>query len=275
MNRLHRFPSIAFIAILLIASSSMLFVSCRPSRQESRRPSPTPSAQVANQTNLGHEVDSLVIIEEKLLEVIDSMTGLVNSDHSRIRELEREVHEMSTARNAFVAHDTPQASGIPRPPTDSPYSSSQSSWSNEPPATPPPVTPEPVTAPAASSTMQEPYGTALGTFNDNNFETALTQFQSLEKDDPNGVYASNYKYWEGECYYAEKRYNMALQTFGTTLSQFPNSAKAAAAQFKIGECYEKLNIPSSARQAYERVIADYPSSEYKARAQSRLNALSN
>jgi len=214
----------------------------------------------------------------------------VNADHSRILELEREVHEMSAVRNATIASDATRSYATPQPPVGSPYGDSQSGEDAPPPSSVPPptsVVPPPVTAPSASasstassptpesSAMQARYSTALRMFNDNNFETALTQFQSLEQDDPNGAYASNYKYWEGECYYAEKRYNMALQNFGNMLSQYPNSTKAAAAQFKTGECYEKLNIPSSARQAYERVIADYPSSEYKARAQARLKALNN
>ena len=272
MNRSRRFSALA--AILLIASFSMLFTSCRTSRQESRRPSAKPISQAGSQTTLSRQMDSLLIIEEKLLDVIDSMTGLVNADHSRIRALEREVRELSQANEA-----PPPADVTPLPPSDSPYDTPSGL------APPPPSMPEPMTAPAiippppaisgttASSAFQARYSSALREYNENNFESALAEFQSLERDDPDGAYSGNYKYWEGECYYAEKRYNMALQTFGTTLSQFPNSTKAAAAQFKIGECYEKLNVSSSARAAYERVIADYPSSEYKARAQARLNAL--
>ena len=254
MNRLFRSISTPLAAassamLLLIVSSSMLFVSCRPSRQESRRPSTQANANSGSQSSLKRQVDSLLIVEDKLLEVIDSMTSLVNADHSRIRELERQVREIQTS-NATT--------GTPLPPRDDPYTSHRADQSY---------------ASTAPPTFQDRYNAALHLFNEHDFESALTQFQSLERDDPDGAYASNYKYWEGECYYGEKRYNMALQSFGMTVSMYPNSTKAAAAQFKTGECYEKLQIPSSARQAYERVIADYPSSEYKARAQSNLNAL--
>jgi tol-pal system protein YbgF len=271
MNRLYRLSYTAMasaspVVFLWIVLFSMLFVSCRSSKQVSKGNSTRTNSTVGPaQTALKHEVDSLLIVEEKLLEVIDSMTGLVNADHSRIHDLERQVHEMQF-----------HAVGTPLPPAALPYDSRAGSDPPPAPSAPNPVTAPSSTAPSSAtspSSAHERYGAALRMFNDNNFESALTEFQSLERDDPNGTYISNYKYWEGECYYGEKRYNMALQTFGTMLSQYPNSAKAPAAQFKIGECYEKLNIPSSAREAYKRVIADYPSSEYKARAQSNLNAL--
>lgn len=224
--------------------------SCRTSQQESRRAT---ASRAANGTPaVTRQMDSLLLIEQKLIEVIDSMAGLVDADHSRIRTLEAEVRALQSGGMPASA---------PLPPANS-YPSNGA---------------DPPSAPANTSTaplsFQDRYTIALQFFNDENYESALDQFQSLEKDDPAGPYASNYKYWEGECYFGEKRYNQALQTFGKVLEQYPSSSKAAAAEFKTGECYERMKIPASARMAYERVLADYPNSEYRARAQSRLKAL--
>lgn len=241
----------------LFAAGLVVMGGCRPSRQqETRRASAASQAAVARNGGgtpaLSQQVDSLLMIEQKLTEVIDSMTNLVGADHERIRALEEQLRALQSAGGQ----------GTPLPPSDP---------SGDPPGVsyvaPPPL---PRTAPA---TLQERYNNALGLFHDNNFSEALAAFQSLDRDDPHGAFASNYQYWEGECYYGEHRYNDALQTFGRMMERYPNSPKAAAAEFKLGECYERLDVPKSARNAYERVIADYPNSEFRSRAQARLKLL--
>lgn len=184
------------------------------------------------------------MVEKKLVEVIDSMTSLVEADHAKIRTLEEEVQQLQNA-------------AVPVPPVNSEDRGSgvQEHYAPAPP------------------TFQERYTRALAEFNNNDIEGALTEFQSLEEEDANGSYAGHYKYWEGECYYAEKHYKDALKAFGTVLDQYPNSVKAAAAEFKTGECYEKMKLTASARAAYEQLIVDYPNSEYRPRAEARLKAL--
>jgi len=243
-----RLPAFAIVFAISLAA----FGGCRTS-QQARRGSAANAARNGGANGatptLSRQVDSLLMIEQKLSEVIDSMTSLVGADHERIRALEEQLRALQSAG---------YGQGTPLPPNDPPGESYG--------APPPP----PMTAP---STLQERYNSALGLFNDNNFSAALSAFEALARDDPNGAFASNYKYWEGECYYGERHYNQALQTFGRMLEQYPNSQKAAAAEFKLGECYERLNITRSARNAYERVIADYPSSEFRDRAMARLSAL--
>jgi tol-pal system protein YbgF len=242
LRRATFFATLFFMGLLALSG-------CRTSQQQAHRANAGKNA--SGGPALSRQMDSLLLIEQKLIEVIDSMTDLVKADHARIRALEEHTQTMQTS------------SATPLPPND-PY--------------PSPATEEPhetYVPPAAttSAAFQERYNSALHLYNENNFKEALGEFKSLEQDDPNGTYAGNYKYWEGECYYAEKRYNMAVQTFGKVLESFPNSIKVAAAEFKIGECYERLNLPQSARAAYEHLIADYPSSEYRARAEARLKAL--
>ncbi len=250
---MHRANALLSFALTVSFAAAATLSSCRTSQQEARRANAARvgSGNVAS----AHEVDSLLMVEDKLIEVIDSMTNLVGADHERIRALEQQV-QMLEGRTM----------GTPVPPNDPPPSI-QPSYSQ------PPYTPPPVPSVTAPTSLQERYSAALQLYNSNEFESALTAFQSLEKDDPHGAYAGNYKYWEGECDYAEHDYNMALQAFGAVVESYPNSTKAAAAQFKLGECYERLHIPQSAHAAYERVLADYPNSEFRARAQARLKAL--
>jgi tol-pal system protein YbgF len=211
-------------------------------------------------------MDSLLMIEQKLTEVIDSMSSLIDADHTRIRTLEQQVHALQN-----------QSTTAPLPvPPQAPSNPNNSYLTAPPPSIPPPAPQSPPPSLPSSNdgnSFQQRYTDALGLYNDNNFEAALDAFKSLENDDPNGAYASNYKYWEAECYFSEKRYNKALETFGIVLNKFPNSTKVAATLYKTGECYERLRDTQNARAAYERVLADYPSSEYHTRALARLKAM--
>ncbi len=312
------------VATLLLACAGLAFSSCRTSQQEARRNSSahTQLAQgqsqlATGQSALSHEVDSLLLVEQKLVEVIDSMTSLVDADHTRIHNLEREI---ATLRARVMGTPPRPATGsmLPPPASDPPINSYRGARSPDQPqigdpyrqsippppsqqqSAPPPTMPQqngqsyapqlstippaiPPTdtassapsnaAPPNGANLQDRYAAALRLFNDNSFDASLTAFQSLEQDDPNGPYASNYKYWQGECYYAQKRYNQALSAFGIVLAQYPHTTKAPASQFKIGECYERMNLVSSARDAYQRLIDEYPTSEFRARAQTRLKAL--
>src|SRR5947209_14433243 len=87
-----QYRTIAFFILLC----SIGFTSCRTSQQESRRATGArgQSAAAAQPVAAAARADSLLMIERKLSEVIDSMTSLVQSDHNRIRTLERELQEL-------------------------------------------------------------------------------------------------------------------------------------------------------------------------------------
>ncbi len=265
---------ISVLACLLAAALAFTLASCRTSQQEARRNANAHAQLAHGQATLGHEVDSLLLVQSKLVEVIDSMTGLVDADHARIRALEREV-DLLRARRSTAALPP---SGAAQPP-------SYGSMYVAPPALPfPPLitippppndrsSEQPTPGNTNAASLQDRYAAALRLFNDNSFSSALTAFHSLEIDDPNGPLASNYKYWQGECYYALKQYNQALQTFSGVVADYPHTTKAAASQFKIAESYEQLNLIPSARSSYQKLLDNYPTSEFSARARARLVAL--
>jgi tetratricopeptide (TPR) repeat protein len=235
MNRSYIFRSRAsakssMALLLLLVFSSVPLSSCRTSKELTKSSTSRKNARTNyDPMLLQGEVDSLMEVDQKLLEAVDTLNRRVNTYQERIRNLE---------------------DGMEGEPTGSKAGAGGS-----------------VTGPV---TNRERYAQALRDFNAYDYDVALAEFRGLERDDPNAVFSSNYKYWQGECLYAKSSYNMALQTFGGIVEQYPKSAKAPPAQFMIGECYSRLRIPSSAHEAYERVMNDYPSSEFSARAQDRL-----
>lgn len=236
---------------------------CRTA-QESRR------GLLASRTQpgspLAHQLDSMGMIEAKLVEVIDSLSMLAEMDRERIRALEADLAMLRSRIDGTPLPEPPEGESSRMRGSSPPPVLPERSYTAPPPAAPPTAAPEP-------SGALEKYQSALRLYNAKEYSAALAAFVSLESDDPHSVYAGNYKYWEGECYYALKEYDRALRRFQNVIDEYSRSTKAPASEFKIAECYERLNRPASARTAYERLLSDYPNSEYRTRASARLSAL--
>ena len=242
--------AIGFAMLLAVASG------CRTS-QEARRSANARRGGTTGGAAYGtnSQVDSLLMIQEKLVEVIDSMTSLVSSDHSRIQVLENQVRSL----------EAQTGTGMPLPP--------EQTEDYAPPVTAPPPPSSIAEPPPADAPSNNQYDEALRLYQERDYAQALSKFQSLEVNDPNGALAGNYRYWQGECYFGEGNYARAIRTFESMQSEYPNSTKASAAAFMRGQCYERLSDTRNARAAYERVIADFPNSSYSDRARARLKAL--
>jgi tol-pal system protein YbgF len=241
---------------------------CRTSEQSRRG---IAASRAVPNSQLDRQIDSLRMIQAKLVEVIDSMTSLAETDQDRIKALEADVAMLRSRIEGTALPEPPPDARSERGLTAPPPPRSRPQNFELPTQTPPAE--RPAESAPRSVDVTERYNAALRLFQQNNFDAALDAFQKLEQDDPRGTFAGNYKYWEGECYYAQKQYDKALKQFRGVQSDYPRSPKAAASEFKIGECYERLDRPSAARAAYERLIADYPTSEFRARALARIRAL--
>jgi len=222
--------------------------SCRPSQQTRRGDSArTAGASSAKST------DSLLMVQDKLVTIVDTMSGILISQQERIRSLEAEVARLRSLLESRSLSGSPGPSG--------------GSYTQPTPT----VSAPPMSAPMPAAT--ESYSAALRLFNDGRYEEALAAFDALAYNEPNSAYAPNFVYWRGESLYALGSYNDAITSFQDVLARYPNSGKADDAQFKIGASFEKLQKSSSARTAYQELMQSYPESEYVSRARSRLTRL--
>ncbi len=249
-----------FLALLLLAS-------CRPS-QQTRRNNAANARNGAGSQAAGKQMDSLYMVQDKLLTIIDTMSNIVSQDRARIRDLEIEVSKLKSLleqqrMSGAVPPPSPALNYTAPPPAQSQPAIPQSA-------------PQPQSQPQSQPTSYPPndaYSAALKSFNDGRYMDALTAFDGLSRSDPSSPYAPNFLYWKGESLYALGQYDEAIRTFHDVLNKFPTSGKADDAEFKIGASYEKLGDRTNARTAYERLILSFPESEYKARAEARLNKL--
>lgn len=227
----------------------------------------------ASQTKL---VDSLLLVQNKLVTVIDTMAGVITQDRRRIADLEREVsrlRSMMEERSYSAPQQTIQPPPVPRqmqpvqpmsPPqgrdlTGAPIPQSAPAEPQQPAVQPIP--------------QNNDYTAALRLFNDGKYIDALTAFDDLIRKDASSPLAPNYVYWKGESLYAMGEYKEAVRTFHTLLEKYPQSAKADDAEFKIAAAYEKMGDVNNAKTAYQRLILSFPDSEYRARAEMRLQKL--
>jgi len=120
------------------------------------------------------------------------------------------------------------------------------------------------TGPVSSST----YDVSLKAFNARKYDVAAKGFKSIVDDGSNAELAGRAKYWLGETYFAQKKYNDALTLFEAILKS-KTSEKKADAQFMIAQTYERLGEKVKAKTAYEKVVKDYPMSKNVKRAKER------
>ena len=264
---------------LILVGSLLAGVGCRPSQQTRRNDT---RQNTSNSTTSTKFMDSLVRVQSHLVDLIDTMSGVLEKDRARIRSLELEVSRLKSMLERQQLSAPSSNTAPPRSPTG--YSPPTSS----PMVTPPPATPTPPGEQLGQSPGQQPpsrtpsqpasaltdrYAAALQQFNDGQYEDALAAFDELTRTDPQSQYAPNYEYWKGESNYALGRYAQAIESFRTVQQLYPNSVKGDDAAFKIGESYEKMGNRASAKTAYQRLLTTYPESEYRSRVEARLRKL--
>jgi tol-pal system protein YbgF len=112
------------------------------------------------------------------------------------------------------------------------------------------------------------YDNALRSFRSHRYDTAAKEFKAIIDGGSGAELTGRAKYWLGETYFAQKKYNQALPLFQESLKQ-KNSEKKADAQFMIAQSYDRLGSKAKAKAAYEKVVKNYPMSKNVKRAKAR------
>ena len=252
-------------AFVMILASSVVVGGCRTSKQTRRTDDKSVRNTNSAASTQSRSVDSLYMVQNKLLTIIDTMSNILIQDRTRIRDLEIEIAKLKSLI------DQPRMQSGRSFTAPAPIAPTQNYSTPAPPqiaeTTPPPAPQTPSWPP------NDKYSAALKSFNDGRYMDALTSFDELTRSDPNSQYAANFWYWKGESLYALGQYDEAIRTFHDVLDKYPQSNKADDAEFKIGASYEKLGDKINAKSAYERLVLSFPESEYKVRAEARLNKL--
>lgn len=256
---------------LLILAAILVLSSCRPAQQARRS-----NDQAARRAASGSlQTDSILLVQQRMLILIDTMADVMEKDRERIRQLEIEIARLRSVLDRYGIQ-------IPRDPVGSATPSAQprrSSITSPPPSPPVPNQQLPTVSvkvsqlPPPSADASSRYQTALQAFNEGRYNESIEILTDLKRSDQQSSFAPNYEYWCGESFYALGQYEQAIQSFNTVLTQYPGSSKSDDSEFKIGESYDRLGDGARARISYERLLALYPETEYRPRAEAKLRRL--
>jgi tol-pal system protein YbgF len=132
-------------------------------------------------------------------------------------------------------------------------------------AQPPPVPPS-----------QEEEAAYLATFEKlraGRYDESVAGFRDQLQRWPEGQYADNAWYWQGEALYAKKDYDGALQSFKSLLERFPASAKVPDAMLKIGMAQIEKKQKAEAKATLQQLVEQHPDSSSADVARRRLEQL--
>jgi tol-pal system protein YbgF len=114
------------------------------------------------------------------------------------------------------------------------------------------------------------YRKGLDTFRAGELQKArelLTRFLELY---PDNELSANARYWVGETYYGEKKYDQAILEFQEVIKKFHNKEKAPAAMLKQAMAFKELGDMKSARYVLKKLLEDFPAAEEVKSAKEKL-----
>jgi tol-pal system protein YbgF len=129
-------------------------------------------------------------------------------------------------------------------------------------------------APATTGSAPPPrelYSQAYADFARGNFDLAVQGFETYLQYYPETEFSDNARYWIGECYYGQQKFDEAIDAWNQLLRDFASSDKVPDARVKKGMALERLGRRSQALLEYRYVLDRYPNSPAARIAREKLN----
>ncbi|HJR52724.1 MAG TPA: tol-pal system protein YbgF [Gemmatimonadota bacterium] len=130
-------------------------------------------------------------------------------------------------------------------------------------------TPTPVPMPVPGDTSQaaagdvdpiDLYNAAITDYQQGRLDLARQGFTEYLRRFPDGVSASDARYWLGITWYDQERWDSAIAELREVPTRWPESSKAPLALRKIGDAYRAQGDEERARAAYQQLVQRYPNS---------------
>jgi len=131
---------------------------------------------------------------------------------------------------------------------------------------------KPKPAPEAE-TAQSLYQKSLDAFRGGDVAKAKQGFTSFLERYPENELAVNARYWIGETYFQEKKYEQAILEFQELINRYPGREKTAAALLKQGMAFTEIGDTKSARFVYRKIMEEFPVSDEAAKAKDKRKDL--
>ncbi|MDB4285513.1 tol-pal system protein YbgF, partial [bacterium] len=104
-----------------------------------------------------------------------------------------------------------------------------------------------------------------------NYQKAILEFEEFVANHSDHDLADNAQYWIGECYYAQKNFDLAVVEFGKVDTYFESGNKVAAALLKKGLALKELGKDQEAIVELEKVVSRYANTDEAVLAGRKLS----
>lgn len=124
------------------------------------------------------------------------------------------------------------------------------------------------------SSQQSPteiYQTAFGDYAAGRYQQSINGFSRFIQFFPSNDYASNARYWLGECYLALDQPEQAVVEFDRVVSDYPKSTKAPDAMLKKAAALYQTNKEEGALETIQLLKERYPKSSAAKKAEESFN----
>ena len=110
---------------------------------------------------------------------------------------------------------------------------------------------------AVSGNERAEFETAFKHVRNREYTKAIGGFQSFLTKYPSGAYSDNARYWIGQVYFAQSKFDEAEQQFNLMRTEFPNSTKMPSALLKLAEIKVSQKKWEDAKTLYNEVLNNY------------------
>lgn len=128
-------------------------------------------------------------------------------------------------------------------------------------------------APAAGGDPKVIYGQAQKSYANNDWPTALKQFDDYLKQYPNSDQSANAQFWKAKCLLNTDKFGDAVKAFETMRSTYPTSSKIPFAMHNQAVAHSRLGQTAEAERLMQAVIDQYPMSPVAEQAKADLKKL--
>jgi len=217
-------------------------------------------------------LQQLVDLEERL-RVLQGQYEEQQHLLQRLEKRQRDVYlELDQLRNQQLSTPSAQASvGEPAPFLRPETLPDESSLQTSPVAVVPTL--EPSISVDDALAEQNAYDGIYALIRGKEYDQAIAALDQFLLEYPQGKYAANAYYWQGQLYAIKKDLAKAEQALIQVVERFPSHHKSPDALVKLGIIYADQQQLDKAQQTLKQVIAEYPNTTAARLAQTRLQQL--
>lgn len=136
-----------------------------------------------------------------------------------------------------------------------------------------PVDPNAQAQAAAAQEERATYDLAFALLRDGKYDEAIPALEEFIKRYPTGENSGNARYWLGEAYFVQRRYDAALRLFQDIVAHHAGSPKYSDAMLKIGLTQYELGAWDKSTQALKEVVSKFPNTSQAQLAAQQLDKL--